>query len=428
VGQGGETLTFELSITDGAGLQSTDTVVIEVTDDINEAPDRPLLSSPADGEADVPLRPELRTEAFSDPDNGDNHAGTEWQISRKSDFSSSVVVIKSGFNLTSLTVPELVLEGEVTYYWRVRFYDESGGESEWSLSGFFTTMADTGDTDSNGVPDDQEVGETVDLDRDGIADREQGNIKSVNSVVGGVQVGVKTSQNVTIEALVSINPSDIADDASRPSEMPFGLVSFRLKVENAGDIAEVTVYFSEAAPFDTEWFKYDEIIGWYDYSGHAIFGVDRKSVALKIEDGGFGDADGVKNGVIVDPGGVGYDSPSSVPQNGEAAFEGVGGCFIATSAYASYMEPNVKILRDLRDIYLLQNRPGRLLVNAYYKYSPPIADFIAKHPILRVVVKIDLAPIVGICYILVHPRAAYWTILLLLPFCVFLTVRHRSCI
>ncbi len=193
--------------------------------------------------------------------------------------------------------------------------------------------------------------------------------------------------------------------------MPFGLVSFKLKVENAGDIAEVTFYFSEAAPFDAEWFKYDEIIGWYDYYATypnddlVTFSNNRRSVMLRFKDGGFGDADGVKNGVIVDPGGVGYDSPSSVPHNGEASFEGVGGCFIATAAYGSYMEPGVKVLRDFRDTYLVHTRIGRSFVNAYYRYSPPIADYIAQHSILKAVTKTGLVPVVVISYVMLHTTA-----------------------
>jgi hypothetical protein len=43
------------------------------------------------------------------------------------------------------------------------------------------------------------------------------------------------------------------------------------------------------------------------------------------------------------------------------------------------MEPNVKVLRNFRDRYLLTHRAAKAFVRLYYIYSPPIADFIAKH-------------------------------------------------
>jgi len=78
---------------------------------------------------------------------------------------------------------------------------------------------------------------------------------------------------------------------------------------------------------------------------------------------------------------------------------GGGGCFIATAAYGSLMEPHVKILRDFRDCFLLGNTAGESFVHFYYTYSPPIADYIAKHDSLKVMVRIGLLPVVGVSWI-----------------------------
>jgi len=72
---------------------------------------------------------------------------------------------------------------------------------------------------------------------------------------------------------------------------------------------------------------------------------------------------------------------------------GGNGCFIATAAYGSYLHPKVVILRDFRDHYLLTNTPGRAVVAAYYRLSPPLAAYIARHETLRSVVRILLAPL-----------------------------------
>jgi hypothetical protein len=78
---------------------------------------------------------------------------------------------------------------------------------------------------------------------------------------------------------------------------------------------------------------------------------------------------------------------------------GGGGCFIATAAYGSLMEPHVKILRDFRDNFMLANPAGKSFVRFYYTYSPPMADFIAKHDSLRTVVRVTLLPVVGVSWV-----------------------------
>lgn len=87
-----------------------------------------------------------------------------------------------------------------------------------------------------------------------------------------------------------------------------------------------------------------------------------------------------------------YNTPVSTGGGG-------GGCFIATAAYGSLVEPHVKILRDFRDRFLITNTAGKSFVNLYYKYSPPLADFIAKHDNLRMIVRMTLFPLVGMSWV-----------------------------
>jgi len=73
---------------------------------------------------------------------------------------------------------------------------------------------------------------------------------------------------------------------------------------------------------------------------------------------------------------------------------GGGGCFIATAAYGSYDYEDVMVLRKFRDKYLMTNNLGREFVKLYYRYSPPIANYIAKKEILRMIVRMVLKPFV----------------------------------
>ena len=74
-----------------------------------------------------------------------------------------------------------------------------------------------------------------------------------------------------------------------------------------------------------------------------------------------------------------------------------GYCFIATAAYGTETASQLDILRDFRDQILLKNALGSRFVEAYYKISPPVADFIAKNDFLRAVVKeVLIDPVVNL--------------------------------
>jgi hypothetical protein len=91
---------------------------------------------------------------------------------------------------------------------------------------------------------------------------------------------------------------------------------------------------------------------------------------------------------------------ASVTNNDEGG--GGGGCFIATAAYGSPYESHVKVLREFRDSCLMQTGLGRAFVNFYYEYSPVLADVIAKHGTLRMMVRWGLAPVVGVAYVAIN--------------------------
>lgn len=64
-----------------------------------------------------------------------------------------------------------------------------------------------------------------------------------------------------------------------------------------------------------------------------------------------------------------------------------GFCFIATAAYGTSTAEQLDVLREFRDDVLLESTVGSLLVDLYYQSSPPIADFISKHEVVRTMVR-----------------------------------------
>lgn len=90
----------------------------------------------------------------------------------------------------------------------------------------------------------------------------------------------------------------------------------------------------------------------------------------------------------------GFSSCEPIDLGIEFGSIGPSGCFIATAAYGSSLDPHLDTLRHFRDSYLLTNRSGRSIVAFYYQYSPPLADFIADRDWLRAIVRVVLTPIV----------------------------------
>jgi hypothetical protein len=85
-----------------------------------------------------------------------------------------------------------------------------------------------------------------------------------------------------------------------------------------------------------------------------------------------------------------------------SSIDGSGGCFIATAAFGSKFEKQVRLLRRFRDFYLMPHKLGRAFVMAYYKHSPPLANFIAGRDTLRIMVRWGLSPLIGLSWMLLH--------------------------
>jgi hypothetical protein len=92
------------------------------------------------------------------------------------------------------------------------------------------------------------------------------------------------------------------------------------------------------------------------------------------------------------------------------------GCFIATAAFDYYSAPQVQVLRDFRDRYLLKFALGKRWVQWYYLHSPKWAAAIKEQPALKKAVRVLLYPIIALAYFLVELswlQMAVWVFFLL---------------
>jgi chitinase len=321
-----------------------DTEIIETVE--NEAPYQPETNFPVNG-ALVSAGFQLTTGGFMDPDAEDAHLQTQWQIFDKANGICVLNMMSSSY-LTAISVPEMMLNEETNYYWRARFYDNHGKASEWSMNANFATPFSGKDADGNGVPDIQDPDISVDLDGDAIPDIEQEHIRSIALPNSEQHIGLSIENCPTVDGILTmeaIDPANTSIDIEQEADvLPYGLINFKLDVCNVGDVAKVTVFFEKPAPVGAKWVKYNQVQDlWVDYSSYATFSNDRMSIVLEFKDGGYGDDDGIENGIIVDPSGLevlsdsqtSYVEPTSSTESVvQASGGGGGGCFIASTSDA----------------------------------------------------------------------------------------------
>ena len=90
------------------------------------------------------------------------------------------------------------------------------------------------------------------------------------------------------------------------------------------------------------------------------------------------------------------EEPAAAPQ--ESSEEG-GGCLIATATYGSELAPQVQMLREIRDNQLMNTESGSAFMSgfneAYYSFSPYIADLERESPVFKEIVKAGLTPMLS---------------------------------
>ena len=64
-----------------------------------------------------------------------------------------------------------------------------------------------------------------------------------------------------------------------------------------------------------------------------------------------------------------------------------GGCFIATAVYGSELADEVIYLSRFRDNFLSKYKLGRIFINIYQYISPPIAEWLERHRIMKFIIR-----------------------------------------
>lgn len=316
----------------GCGVSDADADGDGIADcvDPNQSPDAPVLVYPPDDLFPVDAWPlTLRTGPFSDADAENVLAAAQWQIAGADGFSPPLFEVRTEGAGTQIELPPLLLEGGAAYRWRVRHFDETGDASPWSAEFRFSTRADAGDADRNGVPDDQEPEPGLDLDGNGVPDANQPGLLAAETAAGTGPVTLRSSSGVReLEALAAFAPEALSPSASY-AEVPLGWIGVRFSMETVGGLALLFLDAPVAIPEDAPWLAWSGDGGWIDIRGQISL-TPAGSRTLRFIDGGSGDLDGTANGRVVFLLGPGDAETVEPEPEAEPSDDGGGGggCFV----------------------------------------------------------------------------------------------------
>ena len=96
---------------------------------------------------------------------------------------------------------------------------------------------------------------------------------------------------------------------------------------------------------------------------------------------------------VLDISTIGYSYDNMSPSTEISTSPPSGPCFIATAAYGSELDPPVQFLREFRDDVVLNSRfkkPFEDILDAYYKFSPPIANLMKRNKPFKYAMKYSI--------------------------------------
>ena len=89
--------------------------------------------------------------------------------------------------------------------------------------------------------------------------------------------------------------------------------------------------------------------------------------------------------------GCGQQGQAKVTASGPSATSGSSDCFIASAVYQDLLHPDIVLFRAYRDDVMMASPLGRHLVRWYCDRGPMAARWIARRPVFRSLIRVNLA-------------------------------------
>jgi hypothetical protein len=301
---------FEGETVSVVGELSTSTTLPVTTTTLsdNEPPARPVvLSLTPDATRPLTLF-ELEMSAMDDLEDGAVPSGLTVVIGGTLDDGSQGTIYVGEIPVEApqrLRLPLALLDPATDYTLIASYEDSNGLNSEFSLPFEFATVAiDPWDLDADGVEDRAMLEGDFDLNGNSIDDATERIAVFADGELGD-PLGLFSNRGTVhhVATLSELEALGLADSTPAPSQLPVGMVGYRVGGFAQGQTVAATLYLDAGALGVDQMLQLDANVGFSDATSAADF--FPKFVTSTRIDGEPGDLDGAVNGRIVDTCGPG---------------------------------------------------------------------------------------------------------------------------